>query len=115
MNTRIKEVRKSVGLSMQEFGKRLGISSPSVSKIENGINNPSEQTIRAICSEFNINRDWLELGIGEMQHGNEQKHADMLHTLRRFPRTLDALINMTDEELTCLEGFLTRYFDQKQK
>lgn len=66
MNNRIKEIRLSVDLSMQAFGDRIGIKAPSVAKIETGVNNPSEQTIRAICREFGVRRDWLETGEGEM-------------------------------------------------
>lgn len=66
MRTRIKDLRNSLNLTMQAFGDRLGISAASVSKLESGVNNPSEQTIRAICSEFGVRRDWLETGEGEM-------------------------------------------------
>lgn len=66
MNNRIKEVRESHGLSMRAFGERVGIGGSSVMRIESGANNPSEQTIRAICSEFGVRRDWLETGEGEM-------------------------------------------------
>lgn len=51
---------------MRAFGERVGIGGSSVMRIESGANNPSEQTIRAICSEFGIRRDWLETGDGEM-------------------------------------------------
>ena len=114
MNNRIKAVRQQAGLSMIEFGAKIGISSPSVSKIENGVNNPSEQTIRAICSVFSINRDWLEFGTGQMKY-DQEAHMDVLHSLRKFPHTLNALASMTDQELACLEGFLERYIGQKQK
>ena len=65
MNNRIKEVRKKIGLSQEEFGKRLMVTKTSISKIEAGINNPSDQTIKLICSEFNVNEDWLRTGIGD--------------------------------------------------
>lgn len=67
MHNRIKQVRAHTGLAQRPFGERIGISGPSVQRIEAGINNPSEQTIRAICSEFGINRKWLETGEGEMR------------------------------------------------
>lgn len=65
MNNRIKEIRSELGLSMRAFAERIGISSGAVAHLEDGKNNPSERTIRAICSEFGINRQWLEDGIGE--------------------------------------------------
>lgn len=114
MNKRIFTVRQFSELSMRAFGERIGISGPSVARLESGENNPSEQTIRAICSEFNINRDWLVDGIGEMSV-KKPLTPEVIHKLRKYPRTLEALAEMTDDELTSLEGFLSRYFDQKQK
>ena len=66
MNNRIKSIRENASLSTRAFGEKIGISSAGVSKLESGANNPSEQTIRAICSVFGIRRDWLETGEGEM-------------------------------------------------
>ena len=65
MNERIKSIRKSYGLSQEEFGKKLKIGRSSVAKLESGENNPSEQTIDLICREFNINEEWLRPGEGE--------------------------------------------------
>lgn len=65
MNTRIKAIRKDYGFSLRAFGDRIGISGQSVLRLESGENHPSEQTLRAICSEFNVNRTWLETGEGE--------------------------------------------------
>lgn len=66
MQHRIKQLRTELGLSMSAFGSRIGVGSSSIAKIETGVNSPSEQTIRAICSEFSVRRDWLETGEGEM-------------------------------------------------
>ncbi|MCB7321292.1 helix-turn-helix domain-containing protein [Lacrimispora sp. 210928-DFI.3.58] len=66
MNERLKNLRKRLELSQEEFGKRIGITKSSVSKLETGENSPSEQTIKLICSEFNINEMWLRAGKGEM-------------------------------------------------
>ena len=62
MNARIKAVRESAGLSQALFGNRIGITRSSVSKLESGENNPSEQTIRLICREFGVSYLWLTTG-----------------------------------------------------
>lgn len=64
LNERIKQVRKIKKLSQEDFGKHLMITKASVSRIEAGLNNPSEQTIKLICNEFNVNEDWLRTGAG---------------------------------------------------
>lgn len=67
MNERIKLIRKEEGLSQDDFGKHIGIGKTSVSKLESGENNPSERTVKLICSEFNINEEWLRTGKGNMK------------------------------------------------
>jgi transcriptional regulator with XRE-family HTH domain len=66
MNERIKLLRKTLHLSQEEFGTALGISGPSISKIESGINNPSESTLKLICSTYHVYYRWLTTGEGQM-------------------------------------------------
>lgn len=66
MNERIKIIRTSLELSMEKFGERIGIKKSSVSLLESGKNNPSDQTVKLICTEFNVNEKWLRTGEGEM-------------------------------------------------
>lgn len=63
---RIRAVRKALGLTLEKFGKRIGIKKNSVSQIENGINNLTEQMTKAICREFHVDYIWLTTGEGEM-------------------------------------------------
>ena len=67
LNQRIKKVRMKVDLTQNAFGEALGISRAAVQKLESGENNPSEQTIRAICEKFGVNRQWLETGDESIQ------------------------------------------------
>ena len=55
MKERIRLIRKERELSQREFAKKIGLTKTSMSKIETGVNTPSEQTIMSICREFNIN------------------------------------------------------------
>ena len=66
MNNRIKEVRKSTGMTLDKFGECIGIKKSSLSTIESGKTNPSDQTILSICREFGVNEEWLRTGKGEM-------------------------------------------------
>ena len=64
---RIKDLRKNyLKMTMEIFGDRIGLKKNSVSQLENGINNPSEQTIKSICREFNVSEAWLRDGSGDM-------------------------------------------------
>lgn len=68
INDRVKELRKSeeIGLTLEKFGKRLGVGKSAISDIENGRNNVSEQMFNSICREFDVNPSWLRDGSGEM-------------------------------------------------
>lgn len=63
---RVKKVRKSLNLTLDKFGEKLGVTKTTVSRIENGINNLTEQMAKSICREFNVNEEWLRTGNGEM-------------------------------------------------
>ena len=66
MNERIKAIRNAVGKSQTDFAKELSVSRSAICKMESGEIFPSEQTINLICSEFNVNEEWLRTGNGEM-------------------------------------------------
>lgn len=64
VNTRIQELLTENNLTTRAFADAIGVTSSSVSKLTNGVNKPSERTIRLICDKFNVNREWLEQGVG---------------------------------------------------
>ena len=65
-NERVKEVRKSLGLTLEKFGERIGVTRGSMSNIENGNRNLTEQMTKSICREFGVDYIWLTTGEGEM-------------------------------------------------
>lgn len=66
MNERIKKLRKTLGLTLEKFGERLGVTKVAISLIENGKNSLTDQMFKSICREFNVNEEWLRDGSGEM-------------------------------------------------
>ena len=63
---RIKELRKSLGLTLEEFGKKLGVGKSAISNIENGSRNLTDQMALSIRREFNVCEEWLRYGTGDM-------------------------------------------------
>lgn len=63
---RVREVRKTLGLTLEKFGEKIGMKKNSVSQIENGKNNVTDANVKAICREFNVDYIWLTTGEGEM-------------------------------------------------
>lgn len=62
---RVKEIRKELGLSMEKFGDRLGISKSAIANIESGYRNLTKHMAKSICREFDVDYFWLTEGVGE--------------------------------------------------
>ena len=66
MNERIKELRKELKLTQQEFADELKISRGNIGAYEVGKNAPSDAVVSLICKTFNVNEEWLRSGAGDM-------------------------------------------------
>lgn len=66
MNERVRELRKYLGLTLEKFGEPLGVTKTAISRLENGVNGITDQMVKSICREYNVNEEWLIDGIGEM-------------------------------------------------
>lgn len=66
MNERIRELRKYLGITLEKLGEHLGVGKSTLSQIENGKSGITEQMIKSICREFNVNEEWLRTGNGNM-------------------------------------------------
>lgn len=66
MGERIKELRKALGLTQQEFADRIKVKRNTVATYEMGRSTPSDAAISLICREFNVNENWLRTGEGQM-------------------------------------------------
>ena len=63
---RIKDVRNSLGLTLEKFGENLGVTKTAISRIEKGERSLTEQMTKSICREFSVDYMWLTTGEGEM-------------------------------------------------
>lgn len=95
----------------------------SVSKLENGINNPSNQTILSICREFGINEIWLRTGEGEMKGTTSQEEdiADIANRLlAEQPKSfrlklVKFMAKMSDEQLEMLLDMIQKLANEEEK
>ena len=63
---RIKDVRNSLGLTLEKFGEKLGVTKTAISRLEKGERSLTEQMTKSICREFSVDYMWLTTGEGEM-------------------------------------------------
>lgn len=99
---RILEIRKSLNLTMDKFGEKLGVQKSAISKIEKDKVNLSDQMAKAICREYNVNYDYLMYGEGEMfsdlprtvldelcrQYGLDDFDRSLVEMYIQFPKPL---------------------------
>lgn len=63
---RVREIRKSKGLTLEQFGERIGVTKSTVSRLENDGVALTNQTATAICAIYNVREEWLRNGAGDM-------------------------------------------------
>jgi transcriptional regulator with XRE-family HTH domain len=69
VNVRIKAVRKTLGLSQRAFCKGIFLSHSFYAQIESGTRKANERIYELISTKYNVNKDWLLTGKGEMFSG----------------------------------------------
>lgn len=76
-NTEIRNLRKSLNLSMNDFGRIFGVSTPAVQKWENGENTPASVTM--------VSMETLKAKMEKARlRGREQEERDELVRLIVF-------------------------------
>ena len=104
---RIKRIRKENNLTLEKFGEKIKISGQSVSRLENGVNNPADRTIALICREFGVSEDWLRNGHGEMKKSavlddiinSQNLEGDAAELTKRFAQMFASLRPETQKDL----------------
>ena len=81
MKERIKQLRNSLGLTQQKFADRLGLKRQTIAAYEVGNIEPSDSTLLLICKEFEVNKDWLLTGKGDMYDIPEDETAAVVSDL----------------------------------
>lgn len=101
---RMKLLRKTLGLSMEKFGEKIGLTKASISKIESGVTPLTQKNIKLICSVYSVDYFWLTEGEGEM--------------FLEFPDTaIDMIIedyNLDETDRAFLETYITASSDERK-
>lgn len=123
MQSRIKAVRKAVGLTQSEFGERLGVKGNTVTGYETGLRAPSDAILLSICREFNVNEDWLRTGEGAMfleRSRDDELSAFFGDVLSGQPddfrrRLIAALSRLSVDEWAMVEHVATKLAEDMKK
>lgn len=63
---RMRQLRKSLGLTQSDFGEPIGLKQAIIGQMENGSRSITDRTVSDICREFDVSETWLRTGEGEM-------------------------------------------------
>ncbi len=86
MPARLKYLRHVLNLSQQSFADSLGISRGNIAAYEAGKNNLSQSAISLISKTYDVNKDWLRFGTGEIFISDTQtsSFSDRIKQLRHI-------------------------------
>ena len=116
---RIREVRKNLGLTLEKFGEKIGMKKNSVSQLENGKNSVTEQVVKAICREYNVDYMWLTTGDGEMFIDTDD---DFIERIDRIMAGEDEarknlfkfMLELCDEDIAALDRLMKKAIEFTQ-
>lgn len=117
MGERLKELRKYLGLSREDFAKKLGLKSRGkIENIELGRTVPDDDFLKLICTTYKVSYDWFVSGDGNMfmdDDGDAQAIVDSVMTgdnefakkiLVKFAKLSEEHWKQLEEILTELES-----------
>ena len=118
-NERVKEIRKTLGLTLEKFGERIGVTRGSMSNIENGNRNLTEQMTKSICREFSVDYMWLTTGEGEMFIDRDD---DFIERIDRIMAGEDEarknlfkfMLELSDEDIAALDRLMKKAIEFTQ-
>ena len=116
---RIREVRNALGLTLEKFGDRLGVTKVAISNLEKGNRNLTEQMTKAICREFNVDYMWLTTGEGEMFIDSDD---DFIERIDRIMAGEDEarknlfkfMLELSDEDIAALDRLMKKAIEFTQ-
>ena len=83
MGERIKQLRKSLNMSQEELGSKIGVKKSAVNKYETGdVENIPRQSIEIMCKLFSVSPSYL-LGIEDLED-SLAKEVKLIEQIQEF-------------------------------
>lgn len=114
MNTRIKELRTALHLTLEGFGDRIGVTRAAVSKWENGDRGIADSMVVSICREFGVSEQWLRTGEGEMFEQTRETVLDRLAAEYSLDKeqvsVIENFLDLSPQERTAFLAYMRKVF-----
>ena len=110
VNERIKQVRAELKISQREFSKRIFFSQTTFREIETGVRKVNDRIIQLISTEFNVNKDWIKTGNGEMFNTEKPdiKLEHLIEIYKQLDKPLQNYLLDQSESLLKLHNEITK-------
>lgn len=110
---RIKDVRNSLGLTLEKFGEKLGVTKTAISRIEKGERSLTEQMTKSICREFNVDYIWLTTGSGEMFIDSDDDFMERIDRImvgedEARKNLFKFMLELSDEDIAALDRLMKK-------
>ncbi|HBH3701009.1 TPA: helix-turn-helix domain-containing protein [Clostridioides difficile] len=89
INKRIRKIRKDANLSQPAFGEKLGVSKDVISNIEYNRVEPKALFINHLCNVFNVNKEWILTGKGEIYTSTEDIYSTLEEVFYKIASSKD--------------------------
>lgn len=76
---RIRQMRKEMGQTMEEFAEPLGIAASYLGYLERGTRNPSREVLQRISEYAEVPMEWLKYGDPDPDEENDGQEADTIY------------------------------------
>ena len=111
---RVRKIRKSLGLTLEKFGKKLGIGKTAISKIEHEQCSLTDANIKLICREFSVDYIWLTTGEGEMFVDSDDDFIEKINRIMigendARKSIIKTLVNASDDDIQVLCRLIDSY------
>lgn len=116
---RIKDVRNSLGLTLEKFGEKLGVTKTAISRLEKGERSLTEQMTKSICREFGVDYMWLTTGEGEMFVETDDDFFERIDRImagenETRKNMFKALLYASDEDIEALARIIELFTNAKK-
>lgn len=116
MNERLKDLRKTLNLSQDAFGERIGMSGGAISLLEKGKRNVTEQVVKSICREYSVDYIWLTTGDGEMFVESDDDFMEKIDRIMAGENDarknmIKTLLNASDADIEALDNLIDYYIE----
>lgn len=123
MRKRLREIRKKLGFTQNEFGEKIGLTGSTISDIERGKLSLTDRNISLICEKLGVNETWLRTGEGDMfdiYHLPEDEITKALASIEtsnyeNVKSLLLKFVQLDDNGKKIIDDFLDYFLNLKEK